>query len=127
MRYRLKSKTGKAVYAKRKCTVEPVFGIIKSVLGYRQFMRRGLESVEAEWTLVSLAWNLKRMHVLAKPRLKKQVVASFKVKSGTHTGRLLLLWPVKLFGMVQRSKICMMRAMESFFAANRQFVSPTGC
>ena len=127
MRYRLKSKTGKAVYAKRKCTVEPVFGIIKSVLGYRQFMRRGLESVDAEWTLVSLAWNLKRMHVLAKPRLKKQVVAAFKVKSGTHTGRLLLLWSVKLFGMVQRSKICMMRAMESFFAANRQFVSPTGC
>ena len=59
-----------ATYAKRKSTVEPVFGIIKSVLGYRQFMRRGLENVNAEWKLISLAWNLKRMHVLAKPRLK---------------------------------------------------------
>ena len=127
MRYRLKRKAGKAVYAKRKCTVEPVFGIIKSALGYRQFLRRGLEDVDAEWTLVSLAWNLKRMHVLAKPRLKKQVVAAFKVKSGAHTGRLLLLWSVKLFGMVQMAKIRTMRAMESFLTANRQFVSPTGC
>jgi transposase len=127
MRYRLKSKAGKALYAKRKCTVEPVFGIIKSVLGYRQFMRRGLENVDAEWTLVSLAWNLKRMHVLTKPRLKKQVIAAYKTKSGAHNGRLPLFLPVKLFRMVHMSKICIMRAIERFFVANRQFVSPTGC
>lgn len=61
MAQRLQSEQGKLVYARRKCTVEPVFGIIKSVLGFRQFLLRGLEKVEGEWTLVSIAWNLKRM------------------------------------------------------------------
>ena len=50
--------------AKRKHTPEPVFGIIKSVLGFRQFLLRGLEKVKAEWTLVTLAWNMKRMFAL---------------------------------------------------------------
>jgi hypothetical protein len=49
------------VYGLRKSTVEPVFGIIKSVLGYRVFLRRGLKAVSEEWTLVGIAWNLKRM------------------------------------------------------------------
>ena len=48
----------------RKQTVEPVFGIIKSVMGLRQFLMRGLSNVKIEWTLVCLAWNLKRMAVL---------------------------------------------------------------
>lgn len=64
MRQRLKSEEGRALYAKRKCTVEPVFGIIKHVMGFRQFNLRGLENVRGEWTLVSLAWNLKRMATL---------------------------------------------------------------
>ena len=64
MRHRLKTREGKALYALRKQTVEPVFGIIKSVLGYRQFLRRGLEAARQEWTLVCLAWNFKRMAVL---------------------------------------------------------------
>ena len=64
MRHTLKTKAGKAQYALRKQTVEPVFGIIKSVMGYRQFLLRGLEKVQHEWTLVCLAWNLKRMAVL---------------------------------------------------------------
>ena len=64
MRHALKTKTGRAAYALRKQTVEPVFGIIKSVMGFRQFLLRGLESVRHEWTLVCLAWNLKRMAVL---------------------------------------------------------------
>ncbi len=45
--------------------IEPVFGIIKSVLGFRQFMLRGLDKVRAEWSLVTMAWNLKRMFALA--------------------------------------------------------------
>ena len=49
----------------RKQTPEPVFGIIKSVLGFHQFLLRGLERVRGEWSLVSMAWNLKRMFVLA--------------------------------------------------------------
>jgi transposase len=64
MAQRLKSRTGRATYALRKQTVEPVFGIIKSVMGFRQFLTRGLANVRNEWTLVCLAWNLKRMAVL---------------------------------------------------------------
>ncbi len=62
--HRLKTQEGKALYAKRKSTVEPVFGIIKNILGFRQFMVRGLENVSGEWNLVSIAWNLKRLHKL---------------------------------------------------------------
>lgn len=80
MKHRLKTTEGKATYAKRKCTVEPVFGIIKSVLGHRQFLRRGVRNAEAEWSLIGLAWNLKRMHALAKPRPKKAESAAIKVK-----------------------------------------------
>ena len=65
MAWKLKTKAGKARYAQRKSTVEPVFGIIKHVLGFRQFSLRGLDAVAGEWKLVTLAFNLKRMHVLA--------------------------------------------------------------
>ena len=65
LRHCLKTKAGRALYAKRKCTVEPVIGIIKSVLGFRQFSLRGLQKVKGEWDLVALSWNLKRMYVLA--------------------------------------------------------------
>ena len=64
MVHRLKTKAGRALYALRKQTVEPVFGIIKSVMGFRQFSLRGLTKVTGEWTLVCLAWNLKRLAVL---------------------------------------------------------------
>lgn len=63
-KHRLNTKAGKARYAKRKSTVEPVFGIIKHVLGFRQFLLRGLRAVQGEWTLVCIAWNLKRLFVL---------------------------------------------------------------
>lgn len=61
MAHRLKTKAGRALYALRKQTVEPVFGIIKSVMGFRQFSLRGLNKVSGEWRLVCLAWNVKRM------------------------------------------------------------------
>ncbi len=64
MAQRLKTKAGRALYAIRKHTVEPVFGIIKSVMGFRQFSLRGLKKVSGEWRLVCLAWNVKRMAVL---------------------------------------------------------------
>jgi transposase len=64
MAHRLKTKAGRAGYALRKQTVEPVFGIIKSVMGFRQFLLRGLAGARGEWSLVCLAWNLKRMAVL---------------------------------------------------------------
>ena len=64
MAHRLKTKAGRAGYALRKQTVEAVFGIIKSVMGFRQFSLRGLKKVSGEWALVCLAWNVKRIAVL---------------------------------------------------------------
>ena len=64
MAHRLKTPEGRDLYALRKQTPEPVFGIIKSVLGFRQFSLRGLEKVRGEWSLVTMAWNMKRMFVL---------------------------------------------------------------
>lgn len=65
MRHRLATPEGKRLYALRKQTPEPVFGIIKSVMGFRQFLLRGLEKVRGEWSLVTMAWNIKRMFTLA--------------------------------------------------------------
>jgi hypothetical protein len=62
MNHRLQTKAGKAVYALRKSTVEPVFGIIKQVMGFRQFLLQGKDAAASEWHLISMAWNLKRMH-----------------------------------------------------------------
>ena len=59
MDHRLATVEGRAIYALRKSTVEPVYGIIKSALGFRQFHLRGLHSASGEWTLVTIAWNLK--------------------------------------------------------------------
>ncbi len=64
MAHRLKTSAAAQTYALRKQTVEPVFGIIKSVMGFRQFSLRGLKKVTGEWNLVCLAWNVKRMAVL---------------------------------------------------------------
>ena len=64
MAYQLQTEIGKAIYRARKQTVEPVIGIIKEVLGFRQFSLRGLAAAAGEWCLVCLAFNLKRLHVL---------------------------------------------------------------
>jgi hypothetical protein len=64
MAYKLKTAIGKAIYRLRKCTVEPVIGIIKEVMGFRQFSLRGEHAAGGEWCLVCLAFNLKRLHTL---------------------------------------------------------------
>jgi len=64
MRHRMKTDEGRALYSKRKSTVEPVFGIIKAVMGFRQFLLRGIKAVRGEWNLVCIAWNLKKIHTL---------------------------------------------------------------
>jgi transposase len=64
MAYKLRTEIGRAIYRLRKCTVEPVIGIIKEVLGFRQFSLRGINAAAGEWCLVCLAFNLKRMHTL---------------------------------------------------------------
>ena len=65
MAHRLQTPAGKKLYALRKQTPEPVFGIIKSVMGFRQFMLRGLACVRGEWSLVTMSWNIKRLFALA--------------------------------------------------------------
>jgi transposase len=65
MAHRLKTPAGKKLYALRKQIPEPVFGIIKSALGFRQFLLRGLKQARGEWSLVTMAWNIKRMFILA--------------------------------------------------------------
>ena len=64
MAHRLKTPAGRARYALRKQIPEPVFGIIKSALGFRQFSLRGLAGARGEWSLVTMAWNIKRMFAL---------------------------------------------------------------
>jgi hypothetical protein len=68
MAHRLRTQAGKKPYALRKPVPEPVFGIIKSVLGFRQFLLRGLDRVRGEWSLVTMAWNVKRMFALCPAR-----------------------------------------------------------
>jgi transposase len=65
MAWRLRTPQGKQLYGLRKQTPEPVFGIIKSVMGFRQFLLRGLDRVRGEWSLVTMAWNIKRMFALS--------------------------------------------------------------
>lgn len=65
MAHRLQTRAGKALYALRKQMPEPVFGIIKSIMGFRQFSLRGLDKVRGEWKLVTMAWNIKRLFILA--------------------------------------------------------------
>ena len=65
MAHRLKTPAGRARYALRKQTPGPVFGIIKSALGFRQFSLRGLAGARGEWSLVTMAWNIKRLFAFA--------------------------------------------------------------
>jgi hypothetical protein len=64
MTHRLATPEGKKLYGLREHTPEPVFGII-TVLGFRQFLLRGLDKVRGEWCLVTMAWNLKRIFALS--------------------------------------------------------------
>jgi len=64
MRHRLKTRAGKSVYALRKVTSEPVYGIIKAVMGFRSFLLRGYDAAQGEWSLVCMAYNLKKLHIL---------------------------------------------------------------
>ena len=65
MAWRLRTPQGKELYGLRKQTPEPVFGIIKSVIGFRQFLLRGLDRVRGEWSLATMSWNIKRMYALS--------------------------------------------------------------
>lgn len=64
MKHRLQTHEGKAIYAQRKSVIEPIFGIIKQVMGFRQFVLRGFKKTQGEWRLVCMAYNLKRLHTI---------------------------------------------------------------
>ena len=66
-----KTEEGQKIYSKRKTTVEPVFGIIKRVMGFRQFLMRGLENIGIEWDLVTISYNVSRMYALKNLSLAK--------------------------------------------------------
>src|SRR5216684_5574544 len=89
MDHRLATVEGRAIYAQRKSTVEPVFGIIKSVLGFRQFHLRGLDAASGEWTLVTMAWNLKRLFNLTSAAARTAATAGLKT-SGIRSKRAIL-------------------------------------
>ncbi len=65
MAWHLKTKEGRERMRLRKCKVELVFGVIKQAMGFRQFLLRGIEKVRSEWTLVCLAYNLRKLHTAA--------------------------------------------------------------
>jgi transposase len=84
MAYRLKTPEGRALYGKRKSSVEPVFGQIKHVLGFRQFMLRGFDRISGEWTLVTLAYNIRRLFQLRGGRAKAAGQAVCRVPGGAR-------------------------------------------
>ena len=105
MAHRLKTPEGKALYKQRKQTVEPVFGIIKEVLGFRRFSMRGKEKAETEWCLVCLSYNLKKIFKLAGKCAPKSPVSGAKQRVyaisaqiraffGSRTDYRQLFWPV---------------------------------
>jgi hypothetical protein len=73
MRHKLKTPEGRAIYKRRKEVVEPVFGVIKSCMGFRQFSGRGLKAANGEWKLVSLAYNIKKAHTIINKDETKQI------------------------------------------------------
>ena len=83
MKHRLKTEAGKQFYAKRKSTVEPVFGIIKEVMGFRRFMLRGFEAVTGEWTLVCIAFK-------SEASLHPQCVKNWKSVSKIRSGAIAM-------------------------------------
>ena len=88
MEQKLSSPEGHKRYLRRQASIEPVFGIIKRVLGFRQFSLRGLQKVALEWNLVCIAYNLKRLHRLI-GQAKSKPNARYCQKLGTEVRRIL--------------------------------------
>ena len=93
MTRRLRTGAGRAAYALRKSTVEPVFGIIKSVLGFSQFLTRGLDNVQGEWTLVCLALESKTHGRIAPAVGKNQTNVRFSSEIVSFMQQMACGWP----------------------------------
>ena len=85
---RLKAVEGKAIYKKREEMVESVFGIIKQVMGFRQFLLRGLEMMNMEWEIVYLGYNIKRLFICKPPFSARVTIIP------TPFVRLVRIWAV---------------------------------
>jgi hypothetical protein len=119
MAYKLKTALGRAIYGARKCTVEPVIGIIKEVLGFRQFSLRGVEAAAGEWCLVCLAFNLKRLHTL--------LAGDARRLGGAALGVLLWMVATSLGGGLVRPQRRRSALHVQACSAFQFAVSPTGC
>jgi hypothetical protein len=139
MAYKLKTAKGKAIYRARKCTVEPVIGIIKEVMGFRQFSLRGVRAAAGEWCLVCLAYNLKRLHALLGGVLPSVARARAAQRSA--------LAATDLLQAIGQAVVCLMDVLFAhlfhqarqadlarsspphFYRTNSfySFISPTGC
>ena len=89
MDQKLRSPEGRRRYLRRQASVEPVVGIIKKVLGFEQFSLRGLQKVTLEWTLVCVAYNLKRLHKLRNPPKEKPKAPKTPRPTSPALGELL--------------------------------------
>jgi transposase len=126
MAYKLKTTVGRAIYGARKWTIEPVIGIIKEVLGFRQFSLRGVEAAAGEWCLVCLAFNLKRLHTLLAGDARRLGGAGDPAWDADPPLRLWVattrLWRWVIRPLRHRSALLAWTRCRSLFT-----VSPTGC
>ena len=93
----LQTKAGRAIYSQRKSTIEPTFGIVKEVMGYRQFLVRGHKAVSAEWDLLCLAFNLKRMFSLKQENDEKWLsILYFSLLEALYAAHIVRILAVML-------------------------------
>jgi transposase len=130
MAYKLQTPLGQAIYGARKCTVEPVIGIVKEVLGFRQFSLRGLQAAAGEWCLVCLAFNLKRLHVLLQGdarRLGGQRARCAGADADAGRGDALVSTAVHLWRVVTRRRPHWSVRLACSRSRSPRMFSPTGC
>ena len=107
MEHRLSAKEGKALYDLRKETVEPIFGIIKEAMGFRRFSMRGKAKAALEWTLVTLSYNLRRLHCVQMGRKNAGLAGKISQAEGKNILERVKVWifAVRMIGSTQRPRV----------------------
>lgn len=124
MTYRLNTPEGKALYKQRKQTVEPVFGIIKEVLGFRRFSMRGKEKAGTEWCLVCLSYNLKKMFNLSGKYAPKQPIRTAKQHAKARKRHLRAFFAAITL-KVTLFRFCVVKLFSK--SQLNALLTPTGC
>ena len=124
MAHRLETAEGKALYKQRKQTVEPVFGVIKEVIGFRRFSMRGKEKAETEWSLVCLSYNLKKIFKLMGACAPKRPMRTAKQHARALLAHFRLFF--EAFSCVDH---IIKQNLEATFKVRRKSatLTPTGC